>query len=465
MVKEEDDVIGQLLSEEEKADLKRKEDEVEQLKKEEKEAKAKLAKMKPPASSSSAKETLKSEEVAFETPQDRFRKIMKDQGYRHGVENTTDFFFRGDTNSPEWLEYTLKLGNIPPKNRELIISTYYGKSIEELGVKIEVTSNKGAAAKLEEKPKASEETDIGKMADDEIKDMIKNEKYMTSLAQIRAMRDEADDRRNRIQKAQQPQPPAQTTTAMRQIQRPLMLPSGDIAKNKDGSTVYETLLEPIPSSGASGGSSDLVTALVLKMLDTKNQPSTESSETVKALQAMSAKVDTIQSQNEIQRKEDEIKRITEKAEKEREEAKKDRERQEEGFKERLDRMEKERIRDLQELKERFQETIKHKEELDNVIGGVQQTHKKEMDEIKKRLEHAQTSIERTVVAKGTETADKMTTKVGDIAESIIKPMAEVMKDHYTTVIDQQRKALGLPELKTTIPKVNDRELEDFAKGG
>ena len=76
------------------------------------------------------------------------------------------------------------------------------------------------------------------------------------------------------------------------------------------------------------------------------------------------------------------------------------------------------------------------------IAGVDTfEYKKEMDDIKKKLEHAQTSIERTVVAKGTETADKVLDKVGDMAKNVVEPIASVMKDHYATVIDSQRKAM------------------------
>lgn len=459
-----DDPVNTLLTEEEK-ELKDKEEELKKLKKEENEAKKRVAEITKPAPQAKSPK-IRQEEVAMESPQELFRKVMLDSGFKQGLEATTKVFFSGDADDPSWLDTVLQLANVPAKNRKLIITSWYGKTPEDLGITVEPSIKSKDKAKdtlVNVNEKKSDEIDISKMAADELKDYINQEKTEAAMEMIAAKRAEARARREEIEdRRNQKNNPQQATVMMRQVQRPVIV-NGAPVQNKDGTILYETIQEPVPSG--SGGGTDLTgIAAIIAAITPRNNQSSGDSEIVKALQVVTSRIDNIQSQSEVQRKDDENKRLQEKLEREKEESKKDREKQEADFKDRLDRMEKERIRDLTELKERFQETIKHKDELDAVIGGVQQSHKKEMDEIKKRLEHAQTSIERTVVSKGTETVDKMTEKVGDIAESVIKPMVGVMKDHYATVIDQQRKTLGLPELKSTVPSVSDEELRKFAEG-
>ncbi len=451
---EKEDPVGALLTEEEK--LAQREEEIKQQKE----------KIKSSVKNEQ-KETkrAKTEEVAMETPQDRFRKILQDNGYKVGLESITEMFFRGDTNSPEWLDYILNLGHIPAKNRELIVSTYYGKTIEELGIKIESTSvsSKNKSDKTDDKSSSKEKTDeldFSKLADDELKEMMRAEKARTALAQMAAIRAESEAR---VQKTQnQNQAPSSSTVMMRQVQRPVIV-NGAPVTNKDGTILYETIQEPIPNS--QGGGSDLtgIAAIIAAISPKNNNSSGESSEIAKAIAAMNTKIEEIQKNNEVQRKDEEIKRLNERIERKEEENKKELERKEESFKERLDRLEAERIRDLGDMKERFAEAIAHRKELDEFAGQLSSQHKKEMDEVKKRLEHAQTNIERTIVSKGTETADKVAQKVGDIAESVIKPMAEVMKDHYSTIIDQQRQQMGLPLSRDSIPKVSEDELSRFVK--
>ncbi len=463
--KDNKDITSELLNEEEQ--LKAREDEI---KKQEASIKAQKERIKTAPKKETPAQSVKSEEIAFESPQDRFRKIMKDMGFKMGVENITELFFRGDTNSPDWLEYTLNTGHIPPKNRELIISTYFGKPISELGITIETASPSKSTAerKLEElkgkSPIDSNLDDISKMADEELKDLIKSEKVKTTIAQLRSMREETERQNERKNNPQ----PAQTTTAMRQVQRPVILPTGELAKSKDGAVIYETLLEPIPQGGGGGGS-DLLTALVLKMVTGDgigaSKPNADIAKLTESVTTMSQRIENIAKENELKSKDDEIKRLREAAERKEEEHKKDLKSIDEKYTDKLDRVLKENKEDLVSLKERFMENMAHKKELDDTIGAISSQHKKEMDELKKRVDTAQTNIEKTIVSKGTETADKVVGKVGDIAESVIKPMAEVMRDHYSTVIDKTRKDMGLPDLKSSIPKVEDSELEAFAKGG
>lgn len=408
------------------------------------------------------KEKRKSENIASETPQDRFRRIVKDQGYNIGLENMTSVFFEGNTDSPQWLDEVLKLSHIPAKNREIIITAYYGKTLKDLGVIIEPAFGVGSTGGKKEDDKKAEdkknedEFDILKLSQDELKETIKNEKTLLAIAQMRDMRERLNP-----EKKQDPQPQLQ----MRQVIRPMMK-DGKVVYDAKGVAITETVLEPVAHGSQVGLANDIMTMLAAKALSPPVAPVNPSSDPsiIEYMKKLDMKIEKMDSDRQLQDKNNEIKRLQDKIDLKEAEFKKDLERKENDFKEKLAQLNDQRIRDLTEIKERFSESIKHKEELDNAIGQISGAHKKEIDGLKQKLEHAQTNIERTIVSKSTDTVDKLTGKVGDIAESVIKPMADVMKDHYKTVIDQTRVNAGLPSLRDTVPKVAEDELEKFVSG-
>ncbi len=434
-------------------------DEAAEQTKKEKEAKEAAKKPQVPE-----KEKKKNETIASETPQDRFRRIVRDQGYNIGVENMTSVFYEGNTDSPAWLDDVLKLSHIPAKNREMIITAYYGKPLKELGITVEPAfqNKKEEEKKVEDAKKALADDDSGmaeilRISQDEMKESIKNEKTLLAIAQMKKMRKELDhDDRKDNQQQQQYQ--------MKQVIRPL-IKDGKMIYNKDGVVVTETVIEPVALSQQGGSNNDILTALAMRGLSPPeaSKQATSDPALLEYIKKLDGKIEKMDSDRQIQAKEEEIKRMNDKLERKEEEYKKDTERKEKDYNDRLDKMNAERIRDLTELKERFAETIQHKKEMDEVIGQISGSHKKEIDGLKQKLERTETNIERTIVSKSTDTVDKLTGKVGDIAESVIKPMAEVMKDHYKTVIDQTRVNAGLPTLRDTVPRVGEDELERFAK--
>lgn len=406
---------------------------------------------------------VKSESIASETPQDRFRRIVRDQGHNVGIENMTSVFFEGDTDNPIWLDDVLKLSHIPAKNREMIITAYYGKPIKELGITVEpgFTSVKKAeeTKKAEEIKKADEELDFVKMSREDLNDAIRNEKSMLALAQMRNLRKELEDK-SKGNNDNKPQ------YQMRQVIRP-MIKDGALQYAKDGTLLTETVVEAIDPSRQSGSNGEIVNMLALRALnppEAKVQTPATDPTIVDYIKKLDQKIETMESTRQLQAKEEEIKRLVEKIDRKDEDYKKEIERKEKEFSERLDKMNDERIRDLQELKERFNETIQHKKELDEVVGNIAGAHKKEIDALKQKLEHSTTNIEKTIVSNSTEAVNAFTKKTGDIVESVIKPMADVMKDHYKTIIDQTRANSGLPSLRDTLPQVTQDELEKFANG-
>ncbi len=436
-------------------------DEAAEVTKKEKELKEAASKKQ-----SQTPEKKKNETIASQTPQDRFRSIVKDQGYSIGIENMTSVFFEGNTDNPSWLDEVLKLSHIPAKNREMIITAYYGKPIKELGIIIEPAfGGKTADEKKTEDIKkaasdAENELDIIKLSQDEIKETIKNEKTLLAIAQMKKMRKELervdDDKKDNHQQQQQYQ--------MRQVIRPVIR-DGKMIYGKDGSMVTETVVEPVNLNQQGGGSSEIMNMLAIRALNPPEAPkqTTGDPALLDYIKKLDSKIEKMDSDRQIQAKEEEIKRLNDKLDRKEEEAKKEIDRKEKEFSEKLKDLNDERVRDLTELKERFQESMQHKKELDDIVGQISGQHKKEIDGLKQKLEHTQTNIERTIVSKGTETLDGVTKRVGSIAEDVVKPLAEVMKDHYRTVIDQTRAGAGLPPLKDSIPKVAEDELERFAK--
>lgn len=432
-------------------------DEAIEVTKKERELKESIAKKHVPE-----KEKKKNENIASETPQDRFRRIVKDQGYHVGIENMTSVFFEGNTDSPIWLDEVLKLSHLPAKSREMIITAYYGKTIRELGVNIELgfISKKDEEKKAEDLKKLStgeDEYDVLKLTQDEMKETIKNEKTLLSIAQLKKMRKQLEHDDDKKPETQQPQQQYQ----MRQVIRPVMK-DGAIMRATDGTVITETTIEPVMPGQQN---SDIMNILAMRALAPQEAPKAIAGDPalLEYIKKLDSKIEGMEAARQLQAKEEEIKRMNDKLERKEEEYKKDAERKEKEYNDRLDKMNAERIRDLTELKERFAETIQHKKELDDVVGQITSQHKKEIDGFKQKLEHTQTNIERTIVSKSTDTVDKLTSKVGDIAESVIKPMAEVMSDHYHTLIDQTRVNAGLPSLRDTVPKISEDELERFAK--
>ncbi len=170
----EDDITNQLLDE---VEIAKKEEDIKSKAKAiaEKEDELKASKK---VQQKDEKKKIKPESIASETPQDRFRRIVRDQGYSTGVENMTSVFYEGNTDNPSWLDDVLKLSHIPAKNREMIITAYYGKPIKELGITVEPAF--GGITKKEEEKKAEDakkviddEFDLLKMSQDEIKETIK----------------------------------------------------------------------------------------------------------------------------------------------------------------------------------------------------------------------------------------------------------------------------------------------------
>jgi len=408
------------------------------------------------------KEKKKSENIASETPQDRFRRIVKDQGYNIGVDNMTSVFFEGNTDSPLWLDDVLKLSHIPAKNREMIITAYYGKTIKELGINIEsgFINKKEEEKKAEDAKKATSDEsgmdELLKMSQDEMKESIKNEKTLLAIAQMKKMRKELEHDDKPKENQQQYQ--------MKQVIRPL-IKDGKMIYNKDGAVVTETVIEPVALGQQGGGNNDIMQMLAIRALQPPEAPKQVAGDPalLEYIKKLDSKIEKMDSDRQIQAKEEEIKRLNDKIDRKEEENKKELDRKEKDFTDKLKDLNDERVRDLTELKERFKESMEHKKELDDIVGQITSGHKKEIDGLKQKLEHTQTNIERTIVAKSTDTVDKLTGKVGDIAESVIKPMAEVMKDHYKTVIDQTRVNAGLPTLRDTVPRVSEDELERFAK--
>lgn len=401
-------------------------------------------------------------------PQDRFKKTLVDLGFSKGSNTITDVFFQGDIDSPAYLDSVLKVSGIPARNRSMILTSWYGKTPEELGIKIEptnISSTTQVVANLEQKKiedqKVLDEFDPSKLAAADLRDMMNREKTAAAMAQITATRLEAEERANAVKLRSNPPPAPVAQQVYRQIRKPIFNKEGGLVLDTAGQPIFETISEPVfQGESHNSGGIDMVSMLgLIKSMgnDNKNQDNP-------AITTLMTEIKNQNANRALDEKNNEIKRLIDKMEAAEREHKSEKDRIEDKLQEKLDRVLADNAKNLESLKERFMESIQHQKDIDQIAGSLSERHKKEMDEIKKQLTNSQSSIEKTIIAKATDTSNDVVRSITDITKSVVEPMAGVMKDHYSTMIDQSRAANGLPPLNKTIQDVSEEELKNFIEG-
>ncbi len=293
-----------------------------------------------------------------------------------------------------------------------------------------------------------------------MRDLLKQEKTEAALAQIRAIRAESDERAKIINMRNNPPVAPVPAPVYRQVRKPVFNKEGEIILDASGQPLFETISEPVfPGQPSNNGQLDIVSMLGLfKSMgnDNKNQSNP-------SIDALMTELRTQNANRALEEKNSEIKRLQDKMDAAEQDHKREKERVEEKLQDKLDRITADNAKNLESLKERFLESIQHQKDIDSIAGSLSERHKKEMDEIKKQLQHSQSSIEKTIVAKAAETSSNVVDKMTDMAKSVVEPMSGVLRDHYATVIDQQRKTAGLPSLANSIPTVSEDDLKKFVE--
>lgn len=368
------------------------------------------------------------------TPQERFMSMLRDMGIRKGRETVTNLFFGGDIDDPLWLDNALKSNGISVANRGMIISAYYGETLDDLGIVL--------SPDKKNKKKQSAQRDDDEESDDEMKeiekmrrDMWSDKKRKLALLQLESEMKKAGDELGATDTS---------NNVMKTIRRPVFV-DGQPVVDGGGNIVMESVTEPVVSSGNSGMES-VMTVLLTNLLNNKGGDSE-----VKAIvNEMKAENERARHETELQRKEDKIEQTEMRH---LDELK----RTHDDFKRELQHEREANLRNLEQLNSKFDNELRHRDDMDNIVGSLQATNKQKQEELEKRINTMSSDIKSTIVSKGTEIADNVTSKTGDLISEVVTPMAKMMGDQYKTQIDMYRQQVGLDPT----PKATDADLIEF----
>lgn len=392
---------------------------------------------------------VKSKPMPSIDPNQEFIAILKGMGVKEGkAELISDVFFKGDINDPAWLDRSLVLGDLSTKHRELVITSYYGATPEELGVEL-LPQNKAKMAQKAAGGQNAEVTGTLPLDIQKLNAEVLRNKFQ-ALQNKQLLRE--FDRIEREERAELAEREKKNSPAPKKvIQRPMVSREGQIIKAEDGTPVMERIVMEGDGAVSGGGGLDgIVTVLLAKLLDDKKPTVAPVDPNVKPTWAldMERKMDLQKADDDKRRLEDEVKKEKEKREDLEKEYKKELDRVEAQHQRDIDRQREDTKGQLQHLSDRFDDERKHREEMDN----IQSTYGGKFEELKKELDRTQKDIKTAVVSEVTKTGSKVIDRVTQTADSIITPLAEA----YTEGMRLQYKVAT-----TKIPDTNENELKQL----
>lgn len=386
-------------------------------------------------------------------PTDDFVKMLESVGIkRPKAEIVADIFFRGDINDPAYLDKSLVLADLGVKQRELVITAYYGSTPEELGIELMPQTKARQQAKVaasvgEPSNEDLEGMDLGKVHADMLRSRLRLLTNKQIMNEIRRMDDE-DTNRSRPKELPK-----------KVVSRPLISKEGEIVV-KDGVPVMERIVyEGDGFSGSNSSSDTIMPILLAKILEKDKTPVIDPNVKPSWAVDMERKIDQQKADEEKRRLEDELKHEKEK-----------REELEKEYKKELDRVAEQHQRDIERLREdtnkqielqnqRFEDDKKHREELDATAGAYGQ----KLDEIKKELDLTRKDIKSTVVGEAVKSTSTILKSATQTTEEVIKPIAETATELWKAQVKIMQKNAGIDPTKT-IPNTTEEELQALARG-
>jgi len=174
---------------------------------------------------------LESSETEGTDPKEEFYKILRNIGVKTGAKGIADAFFSGNIDNPEWLNYVLVKYKIPSHKRWFIITNWFKKSPEELGIDIESFEYVPKRGKGSIKISSGTE-DLEAIEREAIKDL----RRQIEIKRLQRLLEELEK-------------PRTETTQTGQIVRyvPVVDPkTGEQKTDKQGRPLYETVVVPLP---------------------------------------------------------------------------------------------------------------------------------------------------------------------------------------------------------------------------
>jgi len=383
-------------------------------------------------------------------PEELFKQILADAGLKRGVKAISESFFNGDIDDPTWLHYILMEAGIGKKHRNLILMSYYGQPPAELGINDDISKSPHYRQSFNGKRNA-DENDESINFDKELRkaEMANLESVKREVA-MKKMRKESkylDKELDNIDKKDEPAEAPKT----RVVHRPLFDDEGNVRKDNGGRVIAERVIEPIPEGGSVNDPFMMMTTM-MQMMDKRSPSETTHDPEIAEMKHMIS--DLVIQQKEASHKSELDRLRTEKETADRTYSDNLR-RVENDARDRMDREHAEHMRQLEEMKRTFDDKLEQRDQMGQVMGAYEQ----KLEAMKELMREHQSTVKDTVVGQASKTADKMTSQVGNVLESAVEPLSEMMKQQYQTNLQLFRQQHGLSG--SAIPTTSEKELAEY----
>lgn len=403
------------------------------------------------------KETPKEEPKGALDPTEDFVKMLESVGIkRPKAELVTDIFFKGDINDPAYLDKSLVLADLGMKQRELVITAYYGASPEELGMELLPQTKAKQLAMMDKVGSgASVGNESPPMELQKVQaEMLRNKFQLLQNRQLmnEFRRMEEEDAKSR----------APVAVPKKVVTKPLIDAKGEIVM-KDGVPVMERIVYEGDGFTGGGNSSDSIMPILLaNLLKDKDKPVAPVVDpNVKPSWAvdMERKIDQQKSDEDKRRLEDELKHEKEKKEEVEKEYKKELERVEQQHQKDIERLREDMKTQLEVQNQRFEDDKRHRAELDEIQGA----YGTQLSEIKKELDSTRKDIKSTVVGEAVKSTSTIIKSATQTTEEALKPIAETASEMMKVQIKAMQKAAGI-DITKQVPGTTEEELAALARG-
>lgn len=380
-------------------------------------------------------------------PRDEFLNILKQMGITRGIEVVADVFLNGNIDDASWLDSTLLLANINKKNRELILTRYYGQPFDELGVKLR--DNIKGNVKHSSDSSDTGEFDVSQM----MKEQFKSAKDMQMMNQLidmnKAMNKSSDASPVNEYVEEIPlfntdgSPTIDSTTGLQAVKR--IISKGQSAQRPDSSmqmmsAMFQNMLTQNNKSGDSSAKE--------MMLEFSNKFTELQASQV----AESNRLELLRAQDrfdeERRRNQDDVRRLEDKHKEDLQRAKDDNDKN-------LDNLAKSMNDKIESVQESYKRDLDHRE----MIDEVQSMFGKKITDLEADLNRTSTDIKSTVIKEGLKQSNQIVNQANSTIGAFVTPMADIMKNMYANSMNQMQQTVAQSE----VPDTTNEELQELYK--
>lgn len=375
-------------------------------------------------------------------PREAFLEILGQMGLKRGVEIITDVFFTGNIDDPAWLDSTLILANVNKKQREMLITRYYGASPHDLGVILGDNSN--ATKKIQDDTIDSNDFDASKMLKEQYK-TAQNMQMIKHLQQMNA-----------------PETPAPVNEVIEEV--PLFDSTG---KPIIDPTTEKQAYKRIVSRGVEVNKQDnsFQSAMAMMQLMKDDAKPDSNSNMHEMMTVFSAKFDTLRHEQSLDSAKQDLQRERDKFEEASKRHVDDLRRAEDKYNSDLTRVQETNAREvdavaksmgdkLESLQTGYARDIQHREDMDNIQGMFGNKIKTLEDDLSAKAGNIKDTVVKELLKQGSVVTNQATTTVG----AFVDPMAKIMQQMYATSLNQMNPDA---QQQGQIPNTTNSELQEL----